>query len=336
MAATYPADVAEAAKWSQANPDQKGDPAVTAVADQPWDPSVKSLVAFPQVLATMEQDLDWVQNVGDAFLSQPGAVMDAVQRLRAAAQKAGNLESNDQQEVVVEPATQTQQSVIVIEPAAPQVVYVPTYNPTVVYGTWWYPHYPPVYLPPPPGYVFGTALASGIAFGIGVGITNSLWGGCNWHSHSVDINVNRYNNINVNKQLNINQKDVAWSHNADNRRGVPYRDAQSRERYGRQVAGSDSRMEFRGRDPQRDASREKAQAALTERGMDPSTGRERLRNDLQTRQQAQNVDRDKARVAAQNIDRDHVRAKTQDVNGDHAHPERQNRSAPALRFTGRD
>jgi hypothetical protein len=206
MAATYPSDVAEAAKWSQANPDQKGDPVVTAVADQPWNPSVAPLVAFPQVLATMEQDPDWMQNVGDAFLSQPDAVIDAVQRLRATAQKAGNLESTEQRKVVVEPATQTQQSVIMIEPAAPQVVYVPTDNPAVVYGTWWYPHYPPVYLPPPPGYVFGTALVSGIAFGIG--ITNSLWGGCNWHSHSVNINVNRYNNINVNKQLNINQKHV--------------------------------------------------------------------------------------------------------------------------------
>jgi hypothetical protein len=149
---------------------------VKTVEDHSWDPSVKSLVAFPQVLGTMKQDPDWVQNVGDAFLAQPDAVMDSVQRLRVAAHKEGNIESNEQQKVVVEEASQTQQSVIVIEPADPQVVYVPTYNPTVVYGTWWYPLYPPVYIPPPPGYVFGTALASGIAFGIGIGITNALWG----------------------------------------------------------------------------------------------------------------------------------------------------------------
>ena len=314
MAATYPADVAEAAKWSAANPDQQGDDAVETVSDQSWDPSVKSLVAFPQVLATMNQDLDWVQNVGDAFLAQPDAVMDAVQRLRAAAHKAGNLGSNEQQKVVVEDAgqpqenaDQPQQSVIVIEPADPQVVYVPMYNPTVVYGPWWYPVYPPVYLPPPPGYVFGTALVSGIAFGIGIGITNSLWGGCNWHSHHVDINVNRYNNININRKIDVNQKNVTWNHNADNRRGVPYRDAKSRERYGKQVAGKDSREAYRGRDPQRDASRQKAQAALQDRGIDPAKGREKLRSDPQTRERAQSaaqrVDPDQARAKAQTIDR---------------------------------
>jgi hypothetical protein len=136
---------------------------------------------------------EWVQQVGGAFLAQPNDVMDSVQRLRAAAQKSGNLESNAQQKVIVEEAPQTQQAIIKIELATPQVVYVPAYNPTVVYGTWWYPSYPPVYLPPPPGYVFGTALVSGIAFGIGVGITNSLWGGCDWGRGDVDIDINHYN-----------------------------------------------------------------------------------------------------------------------------------------------
>ena len=330
MAATYPADVAEAAKWSKANPDQKGDEAVKAVESQSWDPSVQSLVAFPQVLATMDQDPAWVQKVGDAFLAQPEDVMDAVQRLRAAAKKAGNLESTEQQKVIVEEAPQTQQSVIVIEPAQPQVVYVPTYNPTVVYGSWWYPSYPPYYIPPPPGYVFGTALASGIAFGIGIGITNALWGGCNWGRGNVDINVNRYNNINVNKKLNVNQKNTNWNHNASNRRGVPYRDAQSRERYGKQVAGRDNRQDFRGRDPQRDASRQQAQATLKDRGIDPAQGREKLRNDPQTRERAQaaakNVDRDKARAKAQNIDRDKARAATQNIDRDKARQTTQNRS----------
>jgi len=311
MAATYPADVAEASKWSAANTGQEGDAAVKAVDDQPWDPSVKSLVAFPQVLATMVQDPDWVQNVGDAFLAKPDAVMDSVQQLRAAAHKEGNLESNEQQKVVTEEATQTQQSVVIIEPADPQVVYVPTYNPTVVYGTWWYPRYPPVYLPPPTGYVFGTALVSGIAFGIGIGITNSLWGGCNWHHHHVDINVNRYNNININKKIDINQKNVTWKHNAVNRRGVPYRDAKSRERYGKQLAGKENREAYRGRDPQRNASREKAQAALEGRGIDPAQSREKLRSDPQTRERAQvaakGVDRDQARARAQTIDRDRSR-----------------------------
>jgi hypothetical protein len=341
MASTYPSDVADAAKWSKAHPDQKGDAAVKAVADQPWDPAVQSLVAFPQVLATMDEKPDWVQRVGDAFLAQPEDVMDSVQRLRAAAQKSGNLETTEQQKVIVEQAPQTQPTIIKIEPANPQVVYVPTYNPTVVYGSWWYPSYPPVYLPPPPGYVFGTALASGIAFGIGIGITNALGGGCNWGRGSVDINVNRYNNINVNRKLNINQKNVNWTHNAQNRRGVPYRDAKSRERYGRQVAGADARKEFRGRDSQRDASRQRAQAAMENRGLNPAQGREKLRNDPQTRERAQaaarnidrdqvrakaqNIDRDKARAATQNIDRDKARAATQNIDRDRARQSVQNR-----------
>jgi hypothetical protein len=165
MASTYPADVALAVKWSKAHPADKGDAAVTKVVNEPWEASVQSLVAFPQVLATMGEKPDWVQDLGDAFLAQPEDVMDAVQRLRKLAQDAGQLKTPEQQKVVVQQAQPAQPSVIIIEPAQPQVVYVPTYNPTVVYGPWPYPAYPPVYIPPPPGYVFGNALMAGIAFG---------------------------------------------------------------------------------------------------------------------------------------------------------------------------
>jgi hypothetical protein len=319
MAATYPADVAEAAKWSKANSKQKGDAAVTAVQDKPWDNSVKSLVAFPQALATMAEKPEWVQRVGDAFLAQPNEVMDSVQRLRAAAQKSGNLQSNEQQKVIVEQAPQTQQTIIKIEPANPQVVYVPAYNPTVVYGTWWYPSYPPVYLPPPPGYVVGTALLSGIAFGIGVGITNSLWGGCDWGHGDIDIDIDRHNNINVGNKIEVNQNNVKWNHNPDNRRGVPYRDAKTRETFSKPLAGADQRRDYRGRD----AEREKAQAALQQRGIDPAQGREKLRTDPQARERAQaatqqQVDRDKARAATQNIDRDSARQAAQNRSPDNA------------------
>jgi hypothetical protein len=92
-----------------------------------------------------------------------------------------------------------------IEPANPQVVYVPTYNPTVVYGAWPYPAYPPAYYPPPPGSVFATSLVAGVGFGLGVAAVNSLWGGFDWGHHDVNINVNRYNNINVNQRLDVNR-----------------------------------------------------------------------------------------------------------------------------------
>jgi hypothetical protein len=148
MATTYPDEFAEAAKWSKAHPDAKGDDAVKMVEGQNWDPSVASLVGFPEVLITFGEKPDWVKNMGDAFLAQPEDVMDSVQRLRAQAEKAGNLKSNEQVKVSKEPEATApapassisvvQQApppqVIIIEPAQPSVVYVPSYKPAVVYG----------------------------------------------------------------------------------------------------------------------------------------------------------------------------------------------------------
>ncbi|APR35533.1 DUF3300 domain-containing protein [Paraburkholderia sp. SOS3] len=207
MAATFPQQIQDAAQWSKANSQEHGDNAVKAVASEPWDPSVQSLVAFPQVLATMASKPDWVTQLGNAFLAQPNDVMDSVQRLRKQAQQAGNLKTTEQQKVIVE------QSTIQIVPANPQVVYVPTYNPTVVYGAWPYPAYPPVYVPPPPGYAIATGFATGLAFGAGVAVANSLWGGFNWNNHDVNINVNRYNNINVNNRINANTTTANWNRN---------------------------------------------------------------------------------------------------------------------------
>ena len=142
MASTYPLEVVQADRWVKANKTLKGDALTAALEKQPWDPSMKSLVNFPQVLAMMSEKLDLTQRLGDAFLAQQKDVMDAVQRLRAKAQAQGNLQTTKEQTVIVEqPEAQT--TVIKIEPADPQVVYVPSYNPTVVYGAWPYPAYPP-------------------------------------------------------------------------------------------------------------------------------------------------------------------------------------------------
>ncbi len=288
MAATYPADVADAAKWSKAHPDQKGDDATKSVESERWDPSVKSLAAFPQVLAMMGEKPEWVQSLGDAFLASSKDVLDSVQRLRAKAHEAGNLQSNEQQKIVIqqEPA---QPQVIVIESTSPEVVYVPSYNPTVVYGTWPYPASPPYYYPPPPAYYPGTALMSGLAFGIGVAAVGSLWGDCDWGGGDVDVNVNRYNNINRNNQINNNQN--RFQHNSNNRRGVPYRGSASQQKSGRNVPGAAGRADYRGRDPARDAQRQRAQSDLGNRGMDPARGRDELRNNPQERQRAENAAR---------------------------------------------
>jgi len=229
MASTYPADVASAAEWSKSNPKLSGDAATKAVDSQSWDPSVKSLVAFPSVMDLMGRQPQWVQNVGDAFLAQPDDVMDSVQHLRVQAQKAGSLKTNEQQKVVTQQSGGT--TIVQIEPASPQVVYVPSYNPTVVYGAWPYPAYPPAYYPPPPGSVFATSLVAGIGFGLGVAAVNSMWGGFNWGNHDVNINVNRYNNVNVNQQLNVNRTNVNWQHNPANRGNVPYNNPNVAGRY---------------------------------------------------------------------------------------------------------
>jgi len=286
MASTYPSDVAEASAWSAAHKDAKGDDAVKQVEDKDWDPSVKSLVAFPQVLDQLAKQPDWVQKTGDAFLAQPEDVMASIQRLRSQAQKAGNLKSNEQQKVVTKevPVTTPEQTtttstqpaststtnttVIEIQPSNPETVYVPSYNPTTAYGTWAYPSYPPPYWPPSPyyypGYYPGAALATGIMFGIGVAAIGSCWGGFGWGGGDVDINVNKYNNINRNNQINGGNRgngNQKWNHNAQNRRGTPYADNRSRQQYGQGVGGAQNRSSYRG-NSSADASRQRAQQSF--------------------------------------------------------------------------
>jgi len=246
MASTYPLEVVQAARWVKANPSSKGDAAVRAVESQTWDVSVKSLVAFPQILEPMSDKLDWTQQLGDAFLADQKSVLDAVQRLRLRAQAAGNLSSNEQQRVIVE-APAPQQTVIRIEPASPQVIYVPAYNPVVVYGTWGYAAYPPYYWPPSPVYYPGGALASGFAWGIGFAAAGAIFGNCNWGRGGIDIDINRATNIDRN--INVNNVNVnRWEHNTTHRKGVSYRDSATREKYGRDVPGLDRRQDFRGHD----------------------------------------------------------------------------------------
>jgi hypothetical protein len=173
MAATYPRDVAEAARWSRDHPGLEGDDAVRAVEREPWEPSVKSLVAFPEILAMMDARPDWTRRLGEAFLASEGAVMQTVQELRRRADEAGNLRSGDH--IVVERTAQA----YVIEQASPEVVYVPYYDPRVVYGAWWWPDYEPVFWNPWPGYAY----YSGVGFGWGRGIRlhrGFFYGGFDW------------------------------------------------------------------------------------------------------------------------------------------------------------
>ena len=232
MASTYPLEVVEAARWLQDpnNAALRGPGLAQALDQMDWDPSVKSLVAFPSVLQMMDGQLEWTRSLGDAFLAQQAEVMDSVQRLRHEALNSGSLQSTAQ--LVVS----TQGPDIVIQPADPDVVYVPYYDPSFVYGAWAYPDYPPYYFAPPPGYAYGPVVA-GIGFGVGYSVFGPFWGwdDFDWHRHRVHIDRDRYAGLN-----RFHRETIAgdtWQHDPQHRRGVAYRDPASQQRFMRANVG---------------------------------------------------------------------------------------------------
>lgn len=230
MASTYPLEVVQAARWSRANPGLNGQDAVRAVEHTDWDPSVKSLTAFPQVLSMMDEKLEWTERLGEAFLAQQADVTDTIQGLRRRAEAAGNLRSNEQMRVA------GQGEVIVIDPPAPGVVFVPYYSPLVVYGPWWWPHYPPVFWAPPPHYVVA-AHRPAFAWGSGIVISAGFFfGHFDWPHRQVKV-----------VQLHHPRPDARpirvhadWRHDPVHRRGVPFRHAGVRPRVEQTRSGGDS------------------------------------------------------------------------------------------------
>ncbi len=250
MAATYPLEVVQAARWLQANPNLSGDQLAAALEQQDWDPSVKSLVNFPSVMQMLNDRLEWTQKLGDAFLAQRDQVMDTVQKLRQRAQGQGYLRTSGQEKVMVDPQSQE----IAIEPATPQEMYVPVYDPTVVYGPWWWPAYPPYYYYPPGVAVTGGFIGFGVALGLAWGYA---WGGFDWHRHGVSINMTR--NGRFNNRIDRNRYagrmtmggggQGAWRHDPAHRRGVAYRTPSVAQQFGRGTRpGVSARRDFRGFD----------------------------------------------------------------------------------------
>jgi len=241
MASTYPLEVVQADRFAKANKGMKGDKLTSALDKQDWDASVKQLVSTPTVLDMMSIQLDWTQKLGDAVLAQQADVMDAIQRLRTAAQANGKLETTKQQKVTV---TQNQGSapIIEIEPASPDVVYVPYYEPAVVYGTWPYPEYPAYYFPPAPYYGVGGALARGIAWGAGFAIGREIWDNFDWRHGNINVDVDRNVNIDVDRNF------TKWEHNSYHRRGVAYDNDVVRNKFSKaNVNAGDRNLDFRGR-----------------------------------------------------------------------------------------
>ncbi len=236
MASTYPLEVAEAAAWRKSNTTLSGTALDDALKAQSWDNSVKSLISFPDALNTLGSKLDWTQRLGDAYLAQPKDTMQAVQALRAKAKQNGNLKSGQQIAVTTDP-----ESNIIIVPANPQVVYVPTYNPAFVYGTWPYPAYPPA-----PAYYSGGEMAAVglLSFGAGMAVGAALWSTPHWGSGSITVNNTNFNNFNhsTNSINNMAAEHVGgssnWNYNAAHRDGVPYSNSALNNRYGNPAAQS--------------------------------------------------------------------------------------------------
>jgi len=294
MASTYPLDIVQAARWQKDNPDLKDEALESAAAEQPWDESVKTLLYFPDVLSYMNKNLDWTQDLGDAVLAQQDDVTDAVQLLRREAKESGNLETTEQQIVeVAAPAEGDAQAqaggeTIIIQPADPQVVYVPSYDPSTAYGQSQPPattYYPEAYTTPTTTYVTdsGSSGTDGLVnFGVGALVGGLLtaaimwddddrydriyyggpgrygapgyWNAPNYWSGGYrrpgDIDINRNVNIKTG-DINVDRSIKKWEHNPDHRGGVRYRDKETRKRYSDARRDRVDRDIARGRDPDR-------------------------------------------------------------------------------------
>ncbi len=279
MAATYPLEVAEANNWLNSNSRLSKSQIEDALKNQTWDNSVKSLVSFPEALNMLGSKLDWTQKLGDAYLAQPKDLMQAVQALRVKAKQAGNLKSSEQITVSADP-----QSNIIIQPANPQVIYVPTYNPTVVYGAWPYPAYPPY-----PAYNPAWGLMS---FGLGMAVGAALWSTPHWGSGSITINNNNFNrfNNNFNNLQNRAPERVgsssAWNFNSAHRGNVPYSNSALANRYG----GEASRSQIQRNQLERQQGRENdwGRSASSQDRMDRDQARERAQSSFSSHQDSFN------------------------------------------------
>ena len=228
-ASTYPLDLMEAQQWLSQNSSLKGDALEKAAEQQDWDPSVQSMVMIPDALKRMTEDVKWTTDLGNAFLSQESEVMDAVQALRMEAKNGGKLASTEQQ--TVETKVVESKTVVEIQPASTEVVYVPSYSPTVIWGAPLYP-YPSMYYPP--YYAGGALLSFGIGMAWGAAISGGWGWGCGWGGNNT-ININNNNNFNrnSNRTNNINRSgNSKWQHNAANRGGAPYKDRATANKYG--------------------------------------------------------------------------------------------------------
>jgi hypothetical protein len=252
VASTYPLEVVQLKQWLDQHKDLKGKALADAALKQDWDPSIQALAGLPDLVKQLADNIKWTTDLGNAFLAQQSDVMDAVQRMRKKAEDAGNLKSSEQQKVETKVVENKQ--VVIIEQASPEVVYVPSYNPTVVYGAPVYP-YPPIAYPPPGYYAAGMAISFGVGVAMGAFWSGGAGWGCGWGGNN-NVYINHNNNFvsNSNRQ-NINRQNInnanrgnrpanqpargnsSWQHNPQHRGGAPYSDRATAGKYGGTARG---------------------------------------------------------------------------------------------------
>jgi Protein of unknown function (DUF3300) len=266
MASTYPTEVVQAARWLRENSGLTGQPLQDAVQKQPWESSVRALTSAPQALEMMSDKLDWTQQLGDAFLAQQEELLAAVQRLRQRAEANGHLKTSDEQKVsVVTPPEGGTTPIITIEPASPEHVYVPVYDPRVVYGDWPHPDYEPFHWSPA-----GFTGRGILSFATGAAVGSANWGRLDWRRGRVDIDVNRYNQFNHTRIA-----DTAWRHDPRHRGNVPYRDANVAQKFG-DAKRAAAREAYRGKPEAGRRDLAKAPVAKPDGGTKAKSARESL------------------------------------------------------------
>jgi len=267
MASTYPIEVIQADRWVKKNSKLEGQALDDELLEEDWDPSVKALCHFPTVLALMSERIAETTNIGNAFLAQEDEVMDMVQELRDKAHDQGNLASNREQKVIIEKET------IIIEPADPQIIYVPYYDPYSIYGPWWYPLYPPYYWGP-----------SRISIGVGIsywpgfyfGFAFGNWSYFDWHRHRIFIDA--YKRPRFVRRNRWRRDPGHWTHIPKHRRGVAYRDITTARKFGQFPRRTrEFRPETRGFPERHDRNRERVRSLDDRRRIDRDLSRERTR-----------------------------------------------------------
>jgi hypothetical protein len=277
VASTYPLEVVEADRWLQRNTGLEGQALIVAARQQPWDPSIQALVAVPDALAKLDQDIRWTTDLGDAFLAQQEDVMNAVQRMRAHAEDNGRLSSTAQQ--AVQTQYQSGQQVIEILPTSPDIIYVPVYDPVYVWGPPVYGYYPALYYP---SFGFGFGSGFDLAFCFGGWGGWSSWGwGLNWFGNTIIVNNGFFSRYGFHERyLNGFRGGTVWRHDPDHRMHIPYASSRVAQRFGgatitgqnsrwgtpgqrgTSFSGSNSRPGFRSQTPQEKRFQDRPQSRV--------------------------------------------------------------------------